>query len=51
MTELRADFAIFKERAFLLGLFLACSVLVCTGGVYVVRANLAGNTSELSRIH
>jgi hypothetical protein len=33
MTELRADFAIFREPAFLLALSLACCVLVCIGGV------------------
>jgi hypothetical protein len=33
MTELRADFAIFKEPAFLLTLVLACAVVVCIGAV------------------
>jgi hypothetical protein len=33
MTELRADFAIFKDPAFLLTLILCCSVLLCIGGV------------------
>jgi hypothetical protein len=33
MTELEADFAIFKDPAFLLVLLLTCSVLMCIGGV------------------
>jgi hypothetical protein len=33
MTELLADFAVFKEPGFLLALFLACSVLLSISGV------------------
>jgi hypothetical protein len=33
MTELQADLAIFKDPWFLLTLLLACSVLMCIGGV------------------
>jgi hypothetical protein len=33
MTELQADFSIFKDPAFLMALALCCAVLLCIGGV------------------
>lgn len=33
MTELRADFGIFKEPAFVLTVVLGCLLLICVGGV------------------